>query len=400
VLYVKDNDGGENFNLYGVDPAAAAPAGAETPPSRDLTGLKGVVVLVYSLPKQDPDTAYIGVNDRDKAWHDLYKLKISTGEKTLVRKNTDKIATWVFDLSGQLRLAGHVADNGDQEILRVDPNGFTKIYSCNVFETCDPLRFHKDGKRIYLETNKGDGNDLSALTLLDPTTSKTEAVESDPLKRVDFGAALFSEATDELAQTNYIDDKPRRYFSDKSFEADYKWLNTKFSGKEVGVSSRTANEGLWLISTAADTDPGEVYLFDRKAKTVVLQYKVREKINRESLAAMEPVRYKSSDGLEIPAYATLPKGQPAKNLPTLVIPHGGPWGRDFWDYNSMAQFFANRGYAVLMPNFRASKKLLNAGNGEWGRKMQDDITWGVKYLVDRGTADPKRIGILGGSYGG
>jgi dienelactone hydrolase len=119
---------------------------------------------------------------------------------------------------------------------------------------------------------------------------------------------------------------------------------------------------------------------------------------------MKTIRYKSSDGLEIPAYLTLPKGMPAKGLPTLVIPHGGPWGRDVWGYNGMAQFFANRGYAVLSPNFRAStgygKKFLNAGNGEWGRKMQDDITWGVKYLIAEGTADPKRIGILGGSYGG
>ena len=115
VCYVKDNDGDENFNLYAVDPAAAPAAGADAPPSRDLTGLKGVVVQPYSLPKKDPDHAYIGINDRDKAWHDLYKLTISTGEKTLVRKNTEKIAGWIFDRSGQLRLASHVADNGEQE---------------------------------------------------------------------------------------------------------------------------------------------------------------------------------------------------------------------------------------------------------------------------------------------
>ena len=404
VLYVKDQDGDENFNIYAVDPAAPAAAGAEAPPSRDLTGLKGVVIQPYSLPKSDPDTAYIGINDRDKAWHDLYKLKISTGEKTLIRKNTEKVAQWMFDLSGQLRLAMHVADNGDQEVLRVDPTGFTKIYSCNVFEGCQPFRFHKDGKRVYMETNKGDATDLSALVLLDPATGKTDAVESDPIKHVDFGNAVFNEATDELAQTNYVDDKTRHYFKDKTFEADYKWLATKFPGKEINVTSRTKDEGLWLVSASGDTDPGQVYLFDRKAKTVALQYTAREKVNREWLASMQSIHYKSSDGLDIPAYLTLPKGVPAKNLPTLVVPHGGPWARDFWGYNSMAQFFANRGYAVLMPNFRGStgygKKFLNAGNGEWGRKMQDDITWGVKHLTDSGISDPKRIGILGGSYGG
>src|SRR5262249_29580953 len=154
----------------------------------------------------------------------------------------------------------------------------------------------------------------------------------------------------------------------------------------------------------SDVEPGAVYLFDRAKKSLTLQYKVREKIPREALSAMTPISYKSSDGLEIPAYLTLPKGLPAKNLPTIVVPHGGPWARDEWGYNPLAQFLANRGYAVLMPNFRAStgfgKKFLNAGNGEWGKKMQDDITWGVKHLIGQGIADPKRIGILGGSYGG
>jgi dipeptidyl aminopeptidase/acylaminoacyl peptidase len=119
---------------------------------------------------------------------------------------------------------------------------------------------------------------------------------------------------------------------------------------------------------------------------------------------MKPIRYKSSDDLEIPGYLVLPKGVAPKNLPVVVFPHGGPWGRDSWGYNSYAQFFANRGYAVLMPNFRASdgygKKFLDAGNKEWGEKMQDDITWGVKYLINQGIADPKHIGIMGGSYGG
>ncbi|HUI53843.1 MAG TPA: alpha/beta fold hydrolase [Bryobacteraceae bacterium] len=404
ILYVKDNDGDENFNLYAVDPSALAAPGAETPLSRDLTGLKGVVVQIYSTPKNDPDTAYIGINDRDKAWHDLYKLKLSTGEKTLIRKNTEKIAGWIFDLSGQLRLAFHTTDSGDQEILRVDSDALTKIYSCNVFETCDPLRFHKDGKRLYIETNRGDSTDLTELAILDPATGKVQSVESDPLKRVDLDAAVFSEATDELAQTNYLDDKIRRYFKDKSFEADFKWLGAKFPGKEIGVASRTRDEQLWLISATSDTEPGETYLFDRKAKTVTLQYKIREKLQRDWLASMEPIHYKSSDGLDIPAYLTLPKGVPRQKLPMVVVPHGGPWARDVWGYNSIAQFLANRGYAVLMPNFRGStgygKKFLNAGNGEWGRKMQDDITWGVKYLVDQGTADPKRVGIMGGSYGG
>ncbi|HVS74201.1 MAG TPA: alpha/beta fold hydrolase [Candidatus Acidoferrales bacterium] len=404
ILYVKDNDGDENYNVFAVDPAATAPAGADAPPSRDLTGLKGVRVLLIEVPRNDPDVIYIGLNDRDKAWHDLYKLKISTGERTLVRKNTERIAGWEFDLSGQLRLAARVADNGDHELLRVDPDGFTKVYSCNVFESCGSLRFHKDGKRVYLESNKGDEMDLVALFLFDPATGKLEYVESDPLKRVDFGGALFSEVTEELVLTTYEDDRTRRYFKDKALEADYKWLVSQLPGKEINLGSHTKDEQFWLVIARSDTEPGVTYLFDRKAHKLSEQFRIREKLPRKSLSNMKAIRYKSSDGLEIPAFLTLPKGLAPKNLPTIVIPHGGPWARDIWSYNPLAQFFANRGYAVLMPNFRGStgygKKYINAGNGEWGRKMQDDITWGVKYLVSEGIADPERVGILGGSYGG
>jgi dipeptidyl aminopeptidase/acylaminoacyl peptidase len=405
IVYVKDNAGDENFNVYAVDPGATADeaSGGEAPPSRDLTNLKGVRVMLFSAPKTDPDVVYIGLNDRDQAWHDLYKLRISTGERTLIRQNTDRIAAWIFDLKGNLRLAQRVQDSGDQEILRVDADSFTSIYTCNVFETCDPVQFHRDAQRVYIQTNKG-GLDLTTLALLDPATGKLETVESDPLQRVDFGSAWFSEATDELVATLYSDDRERRYFKDRTFEADDQWLEKKFPGSEISVVSSTLDDRQWLISAHGDVEPGETYLFDRDSRTLAFQYKVREKLPRESLAPMQPVRYRSSDGLEIPAYLTLPKGVQAQDLPALIVPHGGPWVRDEWGYNALAQFFANRGYAVLMPNFRGStgygKKFLNAGNGEWGAKMQDDITWGVKYLVGEGIADPKRIGILGGSYGG
>jgi dipeptidyl aminopeptidase/acylaminoacyl peptidase len=403
IAYVKDNAGDENFNVYAVDPSAATAANSDAPPSRDLTNLKGVRVMLFSAPKSDPDVIYIGLNDRDKSWHDLYKLQISTGERTLIRQNTDRIAGWIFDLKGNLRLAQRVQDSGDQEILRVDSSGFTPIYTCNVFESCDVIQFHKDGQRAYIQTNKGD-LDLTTLELLDPATGQVETVESDPLQRVDLGSTWFSEATEELVETQYSDDRDRRYFKDPAFEADFRWLEAKFPGREISINSSTRDELQWLIAPHGDTEPGETHLFDRKTRSLTFQYKIREKLPRESLAPMQSVRYKSSDGLEIPAYLTLPKGVEAKALPALLVVHGGPWARDEWGYNALAQFFANRGYAVFMLNFRGStgygKKFLNAGNAEWGTKMQDDITWGVKYLVNEGIADPQRIGILGGSYGG
>jgi dipeptidyl aminopeptidase/acylaminoacyl peptidase len=400
ILFVKDNGGDENFNVYSVNPADAA---AGIPKAKNLTNSEKVQTAIYAVPKTEPDFIYIGLNDRDQAWHDLYKVRISTGEKTLLRKNTDRLTGWIFDNLDKLRLASRSAANGDTEILRVDGDKFTKIYSCSVFESCGAVRFYKDNRRVYLETNVGN-TDLTRLVLFDPETMNEEPVESDPMKRVDFGSAVFSEVSNELILTTYNDDKVRRYWKDKVFETDYKWLQSKLPNMEISLGSSTKDENLWIISAFSDTEPGSTYLFDRKAKKLTKQYTVREKLPREALSPMKPIRYKSSDGLEIPAYLTLPKGVPAKNLPLVVVPHGGPWARDSWGYNSFAQFLANRGYAVLSPNFRGStgygKKFIDAGNGQWGEKMQDDITWGVKHLVAEGIADPKRIGIMGGSYGG
>ena len=404
ILFIQDKAGDENYLVYAVNPADSPAAGQDVPAARNLTDLKGVRAEIVAVPRSDPDSIYVGLNDRDKAWHDLYKVRISTGERTLVRQNTERIAGWTFDLKDQLRLATRVADNGDTEVMRVDDKGFTKIYTCNVFENCGPVRYHKDGRRVYFETNKGAGVDLLKVELFDPATGKEELVESDPLNRVDLGDVSFSEATDDLIATVYEDERTRIYWKDKSFEADYKLVQQKFPGKDIGFGSSTKDERWFLVHTGSDTEPGETYLFDRQTKQLTFQYRITEKLNRNHLATMKPIRYKSSDGLEIPAFLTLPKGVTPKNLPLVVFPHGGPWARDSWGFNQFAQFWANRGYAVLQPEFRGStgygKKFIDAGNKQWGDKMQDDITWGVKYLVAEGIADPKRVGIMGGSYGG
>ena len=404
ILFVQDKAGDENYNVYAVNPADSPATGQEVPAARNLTDVKGVRAFIYAVPRSEPDAIYVGLNDRDAAWHDLYKVKLSTGERTLMRKNTERITAYVFDLKDQLRMATRSAENGDTEVLRVDADKFTKVYSCGVFEQCGPVRYHKDGQRVYFQTNKGSDVDLIRLELFNPTTGKEDLVESDPLKRVDFGNAVFSEVSDDLIATSYEDERERIYWKDKAFEADYKDLQKQLPGKEINFGSSTKDEKLFLISANADTDPGSTYLYDRTSKKLTLQYQLREKLNRDYLAPMKAIKYPSSDGLEIPAYLTLPKGVEAKNLPVVIVPHGGPWGRDSWGYNALAQFLANRGYAVLSPNFRAStgygKKFLDSGNKQWGDKMQDDVTWGAKYLIAQGIADSKKIGIMGGSYGG
>ena len=404
ILYVQDKGGDENFNVYAVNPADKPAAGSDVPAARNITDAQGVRAMIQSVPRTDPDAIYVGLNDRDKAWHDLYKVKISTGERTLILENKDRLQRMIFDNADKLRLAVRSAPNGDTEILRINPDGSTtKIYDCNSFEECGPIRFHKNDKQVYIRNNKGE-LDLVELGLLDVASGKIERVETDPMKRVDLAAAAFSDRSNDLIATYYEDDKVRILWKDKKFRSDYDLIKKRLGDRDISFGSRTSDETKFIVSTFSDVDPGTVWLYDRKTKGLETLYQVREKLDRSALAPMKAIRYKSSDGLEIPAYLTLPKGVEAKNLPLVVNPHGGPWGRNSWGYDTYAQFLANRGYAVLQPNFRAStgygKAFLNAGNNEWGEKMQDDITWGVKYLVDQGIVDAKRVGIMGGSYGG
>lgn len=406
ILFVEAKGGNENYNIFAVNPTEKADAKTGVPVARNLTPNDKVMAQIFAVSKKDPNVLWVGLNDRDPKWHDLYKLEISTGKLTLLEKNNDRLGGWIFDWDENVRLASRSPEDGSTEILRKNPDGsYTKIYDCGVLESADPVGFTKDNSKIYLETNKGDV-DLSHLVLLDPKTMQITEVESDPLKKVDFGGVEFSDKTHEMVLTSYTDAKTRLYFKDKAYEADYKFLQGKFPGMEISYKNGDKDENKFLIAVYSDTKMPEVYLFDRTSKKVTYQYNPRPTLKEyeEYFGTMDPVTYKSSDGLEIPAYLSLPKGVPAKNLPLIVFPHGGPWARDGWGFNPMAQWLTNRGYAVLQMNFRGStgygKKFINAGNKQWGMLMQDDITWGVKDLVAKGIADPKRVGIMGGSYGG
>ncbi len=403
LLYSQDSGGDENFNIYAIDPGSPADPKTGVPPTRPLTDLKGVRTQIFSVPKAKPDILYIGLNDRDPRWHDLYELHISSGEKTLMRKNTENIAGWHFDNEGNLRLAQRTNAAGDTEILRVDAEGFKPVYGCSVLETCGVSGFDAANKQAYLVTNRGS-LDLIELDLLDPASGAAVKLEGDPQMRVDLLDHKVSEVDHRVLFTDYEDDTVRRYFKDKAFEKDYRWLESQLQGLEVTFGAASKDENLWIVNAYSDVEPGIAYVWNRKARTLALQYRIREDLPRDALSPRKPYHYRSSDGLDIPAYLTLPKGLAAQKLPLIVFPHGGPWARDSWGYDTYAQYLSNRGYAVLQPNFRGStsygKRFLNAGNGEWGRKMQDDLTWGVKSLVASGIVDRARAGIAGGSYGG
>ncbi|HEY0799833.1 MAG TPA: hypothetical protein VGD54_03255, partial [Steroidobacteraceae bacterium] len=327
IVYAQDSGGDENFNVYAIDPKLPADPKTGVPLTRALTHLQGVRTQIFSVPLLKPDILYIGLNDRDPKWHDLYELSISTGEKKLLRKNTEEIAGWQFDDTGTLRLAMRTTKAGDTETLRVDADGFKQIYSCSVLENCGAFDFDASAKNVYFATNKG-ALDLTELEMMDVSTGATTKVEGDPNKRVDLFNVEISRLDHRILFTEYEDDTFRRYFKDHAFENDFHWLQSKLPGLDIDFGARSNDENIWIVSAHSDTEPGTVYVWNRQAKTLALQYRVREEIPRDALAQRKPYHYKSSDGLDIPAYLTLPKGLPAKNLPLVVFPHGGPWARD------------------------------------------------------------------------
>ncbi len=406
VLYVQDKGGDENFHIYAVDPDAEADPTTGVPPARDLTPFDNVRAAIYAVPEATPNKIIVGLNDRDPALHDVYRLDIDTGERELLVRNEATVAAWVTDLAGNVRLAYRQKEDGGFEMILVANGQLGRtIYSCSFEETCAPLRFHKNGRQLYITTNQGQDVDLVRLMLLDVDTGETELVESDPENQVDFGGPIFSDKTEELIGTVYVGDRVRIYPRTKELAADLEFLRKKLPDGELNLRAGTEDERFMLVSVSRDVNPGQVFLYDRERKKVTKLYDSRPELPAKHLAPMKPVRYTARDGVEIPAYLTIPKGVPPRNLPAVVFPHGGPWARDTWGYDPTVQFLANRGYVVLQPNFRGStgygKKFLNAGNKEWGTGlMQHDITDGVAYLVREGIADPRRIGIMGGSYGG
>jgi dipeptidyl aminopeptidase/acylaminoacyl peptidase len=402
VLYVQDKGGDENYRIYAVDPMAP---GDPVPPARDLTPMPQVRAMIFDVPKTTPGEIIVGLNDRRADLHDVYRLNLATAEKTLLWKNDQNVAGWVTDLKGALRVGIRQTPDGGMELLRVEANSLVPFYTVTADESVSPLRFTPDGSKFYLQTNKGTGLDKLELQLFDIKTGEATLVERDPENEVDFGDALFSDVTDELLATFYTGDRQRVYPKQKQFGEDWNKMLKALPNGEVSITNMTADENTWLLSVSSDVDPGSRYVYDRKTGKAELLYRSRPDLPSEQLAPMKPVTYKARDGMVIHAYLLTPKGGSSTDLPTVIMPHGGPWARDFWGYNALAQFLANRGYAVFMPNFRGStgygKQHLNAGNKQWGTGfMQHDLTDGVQYLIDQKVADPKRVGIFGGSYGG
>lgn len=394
LIYVQDKGGDENFKVYGVNLDGSNP--------KELTPFNKVRVGITDDLEHDPAHILITMNKRNKQIFDVYKLNVNDGKLKMVAKNPGNISGWVTDHKGKVRVA-LTTDGVNSSLLyrEKESDPFKTILKTTFKESVSPLFFTYDNKYLYVSSNLK--RDKAAIYKYDIANGKfLEKIFEHP--EVDVSSLLSSDKRKKILGVSYNTDKRHYKFFDKSRAELQKTLESKLPGVEVAITSASKDENRMLVRTYSDRTRGAYYFYDMSSKKLKKIADVSPWLKAKYMAPMKPVKYKSRDGLTINGYLTLPVGVKAKNLPVVVNPHGGPWARDYWGYNPEVQLFANRGYAVLQMNFRGStgygRKFWECSFKKWGKEMQDDITDGVKWLIKKGIADPKRVAIYGGSYGG
>ncbi len=394
ILYVKDFGGDENFHVVSVN--------LKGEDLKDLTPGEKVRAQIVDGLVDDDRNMIVSHNKRDAKVFDVFRTNVATGEEKLIAQNPGNITSWMTDHDGKLRVAG-TTDGVQTTMLyrEKEEDAFKPILTTNFKEGVQPLLFTFDNKRIYVSSNRG--RDKSAIFDFDPVTAKEGKLIAEHAD-VDMGNLGYSRKRKVLTTANFTTWKNERKFLDKEAETMFKTVEAKLPGYEVAFVSANKAEDKYIVASFNDKTRVKRYLFDKATGKLDFITDISPWLPESELADMKPISYKSRDGLTINGYLTLPKGVAAKNLKVVVNPHGGPWARDAWRFNPEVQFLANRGYAVFQMNFRGStgygRKFWEASFKQWGKAMQDDVTDGVQWLIKEGIADPKRVAIYGGSYGG
>ncbi len=394
IIYEKDFNGDENFHVLAID--------TDSGDINDLTPFPGVRAGIQDDLEDDPDHILISHNGRNPEVFDVYRANIRTGELELVAENPGNIVGWQTDHHGLVRAA--IASDGLDSVLLYrdsEEDEFRPIISTDFRTTVSPQFFTFDDRDIYALSNRG--RDCLALVIIDPSRPDEEHLVFE-VPGHDLDGVGYSRLRHVLTAAVYQTDKPKYHFFDEIAALRHTRLSEKLPGYEVALQSATRDENKFIVAAYNDRTPGSRYLYDAQANTLDKLGDINPALPEADMAVVKPIQYTSRDGLVIQGYLTLPVGKPAQGLPCVVNPHGGPWVRDGWGFNPEAQFLANRGYCVLQMNYRGStgygRKFWEASFGQWGLSMQDDITDGVHWLVEQGIADPDRVGIYGGSYGG
>ena len=393
LLYLQDNDGDENFHVFGVDLAGGM--------VRDLTPIQGVRAGVTAVSPTVPDQILVQLNGRNRQLFDVYRLTLSTGALVLDTQNPGDVAGWEAD--GKLNVLGAqiaTPEGGTEIRMRETPQADWKTWmKAGPDENLDLIGFTADSKAAYIESSIG--SDTARVVQKDLASGSEKVIASS--NDVDAGIVMINPNTRVVEAVSFEPGRRTWTIIDPSVKADFEGI-AKLAEGDFGVGSRDRADKNWMVVFTSDRGPVKYYAWDRDAKKGTFLFTARPKLEGLQLSEMKPVVIKTRDGMNMNAYLTLPAGLPPKNLPMVLFPHGGPWARDVWGYNPYAQWFANRGYAALMPNFRGStgygKKFLHAGDKQWGLKMHDDLIDAANWAVKQGYVDPKRIAIMGGSYGG
>lgn len=392
LLYLYDQDGRENNHLHRV----CLKTGADT----DLTPFDNTAVRVVQYSRRMPDRMLIAMNKERKHLFDVYELNLNTGSITLVEQNPGDIMYFIADEQLGIHGAMKALPDGGQTLLIRDNN--QSSWQPYITWTLDdehssPLCFHNEFLYV-LDSSQADTAQFVKINL---KTNERIVLASDP--EYDIADVVFHPETHEPVAIVTIKEKEEIHFVDTNFAQDAQIIDAALRGPWI-INSATLKLDTWLIAAYSDITTARYYLYDRASKKLTFLCASRPELAQYQLQPMNPIRFTARDGLTIHGYLTLPDNDQHKPVPLVLLVHGGPWLRDAWDFDPDAQFLANRGYAVLQVNFRGSdgygKAFLNAGNHEWGRNMHNDLIDAVAWAVKTGVADPKRIAIMGGSYGG
>lgn len=392
LIYLQDTDGDENWHLFSVN--------IQSNLVRDLTPFQGVQARPIALDQNFPNEILVGMNISDRRKHDIYRINLKNGAVEFDTENPGNIVNWTADAQFQVRAATATTPEGGSELLwrETADKSWESLRKWGADEEGGAVMFSENGKILYIIGNH-DAN-AERLIALDLETKQESAIASD--SEYDVGGIVVHPTKREIQAVSFYKDKQEWQILDQSIAADFEHLG-KFRPGEFSVTSRNLADTAWLIAYMTDDGPVYYYAFDRASKTFTFLFSNQPKLEKLPLSSMLPISYTARDGLTIHGYLTKPLGIPTP-VPTVLLVHGGPWGRDTWGYDPESQWLANRGYAVLQINFRGStgygKAFLNAGNREWAGKMHDDLLDGVNWLVETGVSQPDKIAIMGGSYGG
>ncbi|HYS31556.1 MAG TPA: S9 family peptidase [Streptosporangiaceae bacterium] len=394
LLYLQDVGGDENWRLYDVDLA--------TMRHRDLTPFDGVQTQIVAMERDFPTEVLIGLNKDNPQLHDVYRLNLDSGELTKEADNPGFLG-WVADSKLVVRGAFAPQPDGSLSALVRDSaaDDWRELLAIPAEDalTTDPVAFSADGQSLLVVSSVGA--ETAKLVRIDLASGAEEVLAGD--READVSDVRIDPQTREPQIVVVLKDRSEYLVLDPSVADDLAAIRALHHGDPNFVSADDAEE-TWLVAFTNDTGPVPYFAYDRSTGKGSFLFEHQPALSEYTLAPMVPFTFKARDGLVIHGYATFPPDGPRTGLPTVLNVHGGPWARDAWGYDAEAQWLANRGYLCLQVNFRGStgygKGFVNAGDREWGAKMQDDLTDAVAYAVAEGWSDQKRVAIYGGSYGG